>query len=107
MYAPRRSEAEWREIVAELEASRLTQAAFAQREGINLSTLRWRLSRLRRVDEAPHFVELKRATLDQGQRDAPGTTLRFGDLHLEFREPLQADYLLVLLRGLVDGESPS
>ena len=53
----RRSEAEWREMVARCDASGLSGRAFCEREGLSLSSFqRWRV-RCRRSSSAP-FVEL-------------------------------------------------
>lgn len=48
MARQRRSRAEWTKLVAEAQASGLTQCGFAEARGLSAQTLSWWVSRLRR-----------------------------------------------------------
>lgn len=59
----RRSEAERRRLLGRFEASKLSAAAFCEKESLSLSSLqRWR-NELRRATNAASFVELPIPTL--------------------------------------------
>ena len=86
-----RSRAEWSQLVAELESSKLTLAEFARQRGLSKSTLQRWWSRLRREDTAVSqqssvsFVEVVQAEAAPQQQAAVclevgGVVLRFGSL---------------------------
>lgn len=57
---PKRTRAEWRELITEFEGSGQSAAAFAARRDIHPDTLRWWRQRLRKESAvlAPRFVEV-------------------------------------------------
>ena len=104
-YAARRSAQQWRELVQAWERSELTGKAFAERNGVKLSTLRWWRSRLRREhggDQSPQSMRLLpvRAVQDgvgcpeAGSTSSGGVVLRLpGDVLLQMSEAPSAQWL--------------
>ena len=59
-YAARRSADEWQKLIETQRRSGLTDKAFAEREGINVGTLRWRRSSLSREQSSTGSPETMR-----------------------------------------------
>lgn len=101
MSTARRSKQQWRELVAEFEASGLGQQAFAQRKRVKLGTFRSWLYRLRKERASPRFVEVV-----PGPRVAASSrasvAIVIGRARVEFTEQPSVDYLVEFVRG-VDG----
>lgn len=101
----RRSRAEWRTLIDELERTGEHHVAFAKRHGVNAGTLRKWLYRLRceRAADLPvPFVELSPATTA-----APSTSLqhppcriRTGRVDIEFPEAPEAVWVARLVAAL-------
>ena len=102
MYSRRRGEDEWREIVAEFDASGLTQEVFARKRRLNVGTFRSWIYRIRGALNKPRFVEVVKATTSVEDTLAPKTTLLVGDARVEFGERPEAEYVVALLRGLAE-----
>jgi len=100
MYSRRRTEDEWRELVANFDASGLTQEVFARKKGLKVGTFRSWVYKIRRASKEPRFVELVKSTASAEEKHASRTTLLVGDVRVEFSERPEAEYVLALLRGL-------
>ena len=104
MYSRRRTEDEWRELVAEFDLSGLTQDVFARKKGLKVGTFRSWVYRIRGALKEPRFVELVKSTPGVEKQHASRTTLLVGEVRVEFAERPEAEYVVALLRGL-DGVS--
>ncbi len=100
MYSRRRTEAEWREVVADFDASGLTQEVFARRKGLKVGTFRSWVYKIRGASKEPRFVELVKSTPGVETKHGPKTTLLVGEVRVEFAERPEAEYVVALLRGL-------
>ncbi len=105
MYSRRRTEDEWRELVADFGASSLTQEMFARKKGLKVGTFRSWVYRIRRAAKEPRFLELTESTASAQEKRGSRTTLLVGEVRVEFSERPEADYVVALLRGL-DEASP-
>lgn len=75
---PRRTREEWREICARSFDSGMTVRAYAERVGVNPSTLSWWRSQLREELGAPSFVEI--AAQDRASVAGGSVTVTVGDV---------------------------
>ena len=101
MGTQRRSRQQWRDLVAEFEASGLTQQAFARRRQVKLGTFRSWLYTLRKEQSSPRFVEVVPSPRVDALSRA-SVVLVAGRARVEFAEHPPVDYLAELVRG-VDG----
>lgn len=100
MYSQRRTEDEWRELVADFDASGLTQEVFARKKGLKVGTFRSWIYKIRGAVKTPRFVELVKATSSAKEQHASRTTLLVGEARVEFAERPEPEYVVALLRGL-------
>lgn len=101
----RRSRAEWRTLVDELERTGEHHVAFAKRHGVNAGSLRKWLYRLRRervADLPAPFVELSSAasTASATIHRHPPCRIRTGRVDIEFPEAPEAVWVARLVAAL-------
>jgi hypothetical protein len=100
MYSRRRTEDEWREVVADFDASGLTQELFARKKGLKVGTFRSWVYKIRGASKEPRFVELVKSTPGGETEHVSRTTLLVGEVRVEFAERPEVEYVVALLRGL-------
>jgi hypothetical protein len=103
MARQKRSEARWRQLVAEFEASELTQEAFARSREINVGTFRWWLYRIRSGAMPARFVEVVSESSEAAS--GPVTVSVAGNVTIEFQRRPSVEYLGTLVRYLAERRS--
>ncbi len=100
-----RSRSEWARVVRSWHASGETAQAFAEQEGLNVSTLRWWQSELRRTGELPAVPKMLPVRVVETVASAVATIdLAVGDVRLRFPAGTDPEYLGELVRALLDDD---
>jgi hypothetical protein len=91
---------QWRERVTAWRQSGLSARAFAQREGIGVSSLFNWARRLEMKNEAPRIIQLVPKPPHPSVRESHGITVRIGDAAIEVRQTFDRAALADIVRVL-------
>ena len=98
----RRNREAWQAIVAEYRASGLTAQVFARRQRINVGTLRWWCTQLRKEAPAKANVPVRFVPVRQIEavRAPRLVEVHVNDVAMRFEAGTDVEYLTALIRGL-------
>ena len=97
--AKKRSEAQWRQWVADFETSGETQFEFCRTKSVSLGTFRYWLYKVRRQAVGPRFVEV---VPQVPALLTPAGTIVVGEIRIEFGELPPADYVGAVVQAIGD-----